>query len=401
VSISWQYFLSRSFSTFGDQVWRIGAPIFLANLGLKISAMGWVALFAGSATLLGSYLVAPLGRKYRSSSIASYSDLTEIISVGCVAGGLYFLESSLAINLVIAAYIITHFNTALWFASSEVMLARAVHKEFAQITHQRHYLSMVLGEILGFGLSGIWFKYVGLIGSALLNGVSFIPQWFQLQKFRTNETPPEAPLSTDNRIGINFLKPLLSSRLLMSLTILCILIRIMVIGIVPFIAFMLAKSNMSAVWIGIIISCSSLGELLGSLTYKITHLPKIMIQVFMEALAMVGLTGIVLIALKCNWSYMVTGAALLASGYIASRFTIQMRSIRHMTVSKLDFPMVVAGQTLLVRIGAPLGGLFYGYLLRSEVSLYSSVTIYSIGILATLLVASSFITRYKLDTECS
>ncbi|MGZ3772010.1 MAG: hypothetical protein ACXVCP_16300 [Bdellovibrio sp.] len=381
-----QYFLWRMVSAIGDEVWAVSIPVILAG-ALPVSSIGQVYSFGAIGTLLGFFLATWVASKFNEMIGSFYCDVLQSFIFLLVAIPMIF-KIQIPILAWLGIFFIIGFLSAVWFSLSESMISY-LNKVGDQSLHKWNYLAGTSGPILGPVIGGILISIGGFFSLPLFNAISFFGQARQINLIsKNNKNLPKAN-SGDwlNRLkeGIRLIVADAGMR---GLTAIPIIVKISLVGLLPFISVKIIQTGYSA-WIATsIISCFSVGSLVGGLSFGHPKLKQVNFSFQTNVYAMlVVIVSLIFLYTLSSTQIAIFALALFIAGFFSSQYTIQLRNMRQKIVPAHLLSSVISGQSLLVRLATPISGYLFGQFVFKQVGL--SILLYITLILVAVYGVSS------------
>ncbi|MBS1983089.1 MAG: MFS transporter [Bdellovibrionales bacterium] len=360
------FFVTRSLSGIGDEMWLMALPIWLAAHGFSTMQMGAISSAAAAGNTIGFVVVPKLCRHFKTSLISVGADLVQVVLFAALVG-LYFrggLPSALGFWIVLG--FVLSLSTAIWFAATETLLSLSTSEAGeAQELHRYNYLAANAGPMVGPGLGGILYQFGGLASVALANIGSFFGQILSLVSLSSEE---EAPSKLENEKTQGFLagvRDIARSKTYISLTVLPSIVKLTLLGALPFIPFVLAQSQNSPFLIGLVSSCYIVGSTIGAYFYRPTSKAKLG-KAFTVDSVQTLLAGALIILTLHTGNAVILSLGMFWGGFSCARYTVAIRSLRQLIIQPSKMSSIVSAQGLLVRLATPLSGIILGYFLNER-----------------------------------
>lgn len=374
-----------------DEAWVVAVPLYFVSTGLTSIQLGQVTSAFAVGDVLGFVLLPFWLSKWSVSKISIIADVVQAVLMIFVAA-LAFSNKLTPIGFVVISFLIG-FWLAAWFACSDTVLSSAFKNHPPEKLQKWIVLSNNAGPVAGPAMGSLIFGILGLPLVAALNSLSFLFQLRGLSEIiRSNPVPHlyQSVLDryrsgmqsiTSNPVVVGFMSQSIAAKFMY--------------GFVPFAAFKLKAGGASASVIGITLSCIGIGSLTSVLTYKAVGNEKLPAAFSKSTFAM-NLFSLAVVTFALSTSNLVfVGLVCGLWGYFITRYQIQARALRQLTVP----PTLLAGQIivlgLLVRALTPLSGFLFGFALsesRFQEPVLFSLAILLVGnwIMASRLVVRNF-----------
>ena len=384
--------VTRAFSSAGDEMWMTALPIYLAVNGVAASSVGLIFSAGAAGSLLGFVLLPVVCRYFKSANVAANADLVQLVSFVVVLFLIFGKPTGLDRNTWIPIQFILSFCASLWFGATETLITRISSLETAQSAHRWNYLSGSVGPALGPALAGVLYGLFGVTAIALFNAISFLGQAIALKNLSHEETLEESELTDEQPLlktlvgGVGYVW---SDARLRYMTLVSLGLKVFLVGLLPFIAFALSKTDVRPELIGLTLAAFSIGNLVGAFSWKdvssVTIHKTFAIDTSLAIATTIALNFVLFTDAVNPWISVLT----LAVGWFIARYSIALRAMRQQIVSRLRMPTVVASQGFLARLATPLAGILYGAILGGSgitlkaTSLLIFLATGSIGVIGT------------------
>lgn len=358
------FFVSRALSTFGDEVWEIALPIFFATAGFTSQQMGiYYSVFA-TGTVLGFLILPRLAKKFDVAHTAVAIDYLQMIIFGAIAAWLYLGYSGSLLAFSVCGFFLAA-AIAIWFGSSETLATQIVDKASAQSFHRMNYLSSTLGPLIAPMVASSFFVGIGLVGIALFNVLTFIPQIIAVKSLRKESVEAVKLNSAQTKKETFSFFTLLAHPHYGPLLGVTSTVKVGLLGTLPFIAFVFTNAGLNVIVLGVILATFSLGSVLGALFYRVQPNDKLA-AIFRRDTAVMFLSAALIIGgLKFRILWLVPLSSFLG-GAFSARFSIEMRAMRQLLSPPAHIPSLVSLQGLFSRVVTPLAGIIYGFLFAAQ-----------------------------------
>jgi MFS family permease len=355
------FFGSRALSTFGDEVWEIALPIYFALAGFAVEQVGVYYSLYSLGTVLGFLLLPWLARHHRPGLITIWVDAFQLLIFAIIGVSVFSGASPGLLFFEISGFLLAG-ATAIWFGSSETLIAEVLNKSSSQSFHRLNYLSSTVGPVVAPFVGAILFSWTGLSILALFNALTFLPQIIAVS--RMDKKPKESrPVNasanewaSENQFSLRtlLLHPFYGPLLGVTSS-----VKISLLGVLPFIPFLFTKENLGVFSLAVVLAAFPLGSFLGALSYKKLSIEKLASVFLTDTIAMFVAAAIIIVCLKFQWIWAVPIAAF-AGGLFCARYTIQIRAMRLIITPSNQLPKLVSLQGLFSRVVTPLAGLLFG-----------------------------------------
>ncbi len=371
-----KYFLWRIVSSIGDEVWAVSLPVILAGT-LKVSEIGQAYSFGAIGTLIGFFLSTWVGSKFNEAKGSLYCDLLQsFLFLGLAL--IFFLKLTISLPVWCCVFFIVGLFGAIWFSLSEAMI-NILNKSENLTLHKWNYLAGASGPILGPVAGGIIISIGSFFLLPLFNAISFFGQALQILRiskyteFSMNDNSRNIDWREKLKRGVALI---FKEPTLRGLTAIPLIVKISLIGLLPFIAVKITQSGFSP-WVATTsISCFAVGSILGGLALGNNRMQILSFTFSANVYAMVLsiLTLALLYAADVTFLWAFVGTLFIA-GFVSSQYTIQLRTMRQKIVPSNLISSVISAQNLLVRLATPISGILFGQVIFSNKAL--ALTIYT------------------------
>lgn len=363
------FFVTRSLSGVGDEMWLMALPIWLAAHGYSPIQMGVVSSASAVGNILGFTIVPKLSGRFKSSQIAAGADVFQVALFTWLAAMLLLDSIPAGIEFWLFLGFALNLTTAVWFAATETFLSLASSESSeAQSLHRYNYLATNAGPIVGPGLGGIVYQIGGLVSVAVANAVSFFGQMLSLLSLSKEEVTPDYGAKSYSPGFWSGVREIFASKTYVSLTALPSVVKLTLLGALPFVPFVLTEAKMTPLSVGLIGTCYMVGSTAGAYFYK-PIVGRTLSRAFAVDSVQTLLAGGALIAGLVVASPVILGLCTLWGGFACARYTIEIRSLRQLLIAPAKISSVVSAQGLLVRLATPLSGFLFGIMLKERGSL--------------------------------
>lgn len=352
------FFLSRALSVFGDELWLVAVPLYFAFNGYTARDVGLYSSFGAAGTVLGFMLLPHAVRHFKASSIALASDILQI-SMFCLFLAAFFVShGDMAISSWLFLTLVISFSDSAWFGATESLIAKMTGSGVSQKVHRMNYLSANIGLVAAPVCAAALLAGFGLAPIAVLNILTFI---FQIKPIKEIGHSEVVYARDSKRAGGLTLAKFLRHPVYLPMIFLTAVVKIALVGLLPFVAFTLAKlgSAPAMLWLGV--TCFPAGSVIGALSYKQMEYLRIGRVFLFDALAMLALIAIAIVSIYMR-SYLGIVLSVFGAGYFSARYTIEIRAMRQLITPVVDMAKLVSMQGLAARAVTPLSGLVFALL---------------------------------------
>ena len=380
------FFGSRALSTFGDEIWEIAIPIYLSIAGFASKQAGLYYSFYAAGTVLG-FLVLPRLAQYCSAKWITITVDIFQIAVFLVLGTWILYAPIAPLWLFCSCGFFLAAASAVWFGSSETLAAKIMDRSSSLAFHRLNYLSSTVGPFVAPLVGTTLFSFTGLPLLALFNALTFMPQILAVNGLeekanKTDNFITDRKVPSAAKVSIRMLlrHPLYGPLLGLTST-----VKVGLLGVLPFIGFILVKTISSPFWLGVVLAAFPFGSFLGALTYRSFSHDRLSSVFFMDTVLMFLASAALIISLKVGLFWGIPAGALFG-GVFCARYTIQIRAMRQIVSHHDQMPALVSLQGLFSRIVTPVSGVMFGILFALDTS---QLFVYVIG-LCIVIVGSIF-----------
>ncbi len=374
------YLFFRTISCIFDEAWSFAIPLYMFKLSATTGDMGLVVSAAAAGSLAGFLFFILLSHKFSAGAIALTSDLIQVVVMFGIASTFYTVGPPGIIQIATIDFLVTFLGT-IWFASSDTLFSKIILTKDVQPTNKAFSFAVNTGPVFGPMMGSFLFILIGLPGVAILNGLSFLGQMVFLQKHAVHE---KQELRSNGFIsslagGLKFvaLNPFLRTTMTLP-----IIVRLILIGFMPFIPFLIKNKGITDHTVGLIMALFGMGTLLGSITYRAmvnSNLAKVFVK---DTTILISVTSALIIVTLNGYNPWLIGILNFIAGYFLSRYQIEIRSMRQLITPKHQMAYAVSAPGFIIRLFSPASGFFFSALINASLRLEQTVII---GILLTII----------------
>lgn len=384
-----KYYFSRALSAFGDEVWLVAVPIYFATANYPVLELGFVSSLTAIGTVFGFLLLPAMVSNLRINKLTIWIDIFQALTF-LLFGGLLVRGENLPISVFGGFAFLVAFFGAVWFGSSEALAAKITTNSNAQTFHKFNYFASNAGPILAPLVASNMTMMWGLGVLGILNAVSFIPQIFALRGMNRLFSASVNEIDRKGNNSFSFFQ-LMKHPHFGPLIIISILVKVTLVGALPFIAYVVAHTDLAfnKVLLSSVIAAFPAGSLVGAFTYRSKDLELLAQNFFNDTLFMfVSIAG--LLFSLTNKIPIALGVFSFLGGFFSARYTIEIRAMRQLITSPNTIAKLISLQGLVARVLTPTSGILFGFLLSSnQAPIYTSTLGLLLPILAAPLIIKS------------
>lgn len=381
------FFISRALSAFGDELWAIAVPLYFAWANFSIDQMGIYSSSMAVGSILGFLVLPGVARRLKAASTLLILDSIQI-SIFVVIAAFMTIEKGASFWPWIALALFHGATDAAWFGASETLIARTI-KNDAKDIHRLNFLSTNLGPAIAPLGAASLFAMIGLKAIAALNSLTFLFQILATNKLRQHE--PKINVTDHKSNGVRF-RDLFNDQIYRQMLILSSIVKISLVGALPFVPFVLGHMNLGTYWLAAGVSCFPLGSLIGAYSDKNKGDSKLGISFIYDSAFMLMATSLIILGIKLS-EFGIIGFGCFFAGFFSARYTIGLRTIRQLITPTNLMPDLVSLQGLVTRLITPLSGLILSLLFARATSTITVAFLLIItvsGIWSALKIAQDF-----------
>lgn len=377
------FFWSRALSTFGDEIWAIGLPIYFAMSGYSVVEVGVYSSSWACGTIFGFYVLPKILVGRFPSKIAIAVDVVQLAVFLAIAVMLSQIPAPnfqiwIALSFVLAA------ATAIWFGSSESLIANTVSSHESQGVHRLNYLSSSIGPCIAPLCASAALSFFGIASVALFNAGSFLYQITALRRFKI----------IDRRIPVNerghlSLYSILNDNVYRPMLFLTWVVKVGLLGVLSFIPFIITRSGAPFWQISALTAAFPAGTIIGAWSKRDGEVG---VRLLTDCVLMFTAGAVLIISLQLSQTILIASSAL-AAGIFSAKYTIAIRTMRQIITPAEHMPRLVSLQGLASRLVTPLSGILFAAVFASTTIWIAggvSVVLSVAGITSALFVSRSF-----------
>jgi len=353
------FWIARTLSVLGDQFFTVALPWIVLQLTSSALALGAVLMVAAIPRAVFMLVGGVATDRFSPRRVLMATAAIRTVLVGALAA-LFWLGGIQLWQLYVITFLFG-ITDAFSLPAAGALVPTIVDKEQLQAANSLNQSSLALVQMIGPAVAGLVIKSWGSGAAMLLDALSFLPLLAALFKIPEPELTNAAARSTKNNMLRSMqegLRAVGSDRPLLWLLLLVAAITLSVNGPIGVGLPLMAKGRFgSPVALGAIITCFSLGALIGTIAAGVLkQLPRRGVLI----LIMSALTSLELVGLGIGSKLAIVGGLLLlmglGAGFINVLFLAWLqarvdRAIRGRVMSIMTFGTIGLGPVSLVAAG--------------------------------------------------
>jgi hypothetical protein len=380
------FFWGRGFSVLMDETWSFSLPVIIASTFSNPTLLAACLTAKSTGDILGFVFLSTKGTEYRSGTLTVAADIFQVIAM--IGFFLAFLIGNPDPIVLVGLSFVTGAAGAIWFVSSDALAGKVISKDETQLYHKYYAIAQSLAPLLGPLLATQLLAAVGVLAVISLNGFSFAAQIFSATTMRKNEVYQPTKSKFFERIAqsIIYFKKNKSLQSILYLS----LINKVFLGFLPFIAYLMVKSNFAGHLAAIPLTSFGFAVWVSSVLYRPTENQKVIPNLFRVSVIqflIAQFTIYLSLNLYQMWDVIVLTLFSALYGYLLGRYQILIRSARQIYVDPSEQTQQFALLGLLARTTSPFAIVLFGFILNNQSR--SELVTWSLG--ALFIVSFSFL----------
>ena len=351
-----QYFFGVGLRSMAFQLWIIGMPLYFQESVGPLSEFSEALVLSTLGCGLGM-LLAFSGRKATDPARRGrFFDLLQLTAIT-----LYFLSISLSSTcnfwLLTGLLFVIQVCYGAWLVTNEATVSTCVKESGSVKLFHNNFTAVMLGGFIGAVAAEFIYKAGGLhIFFGIFGALVLISYW--LQRPFLGQVSWSGFNREKSRGG---LQCILASRALLNMTLFGVCNRVLIMGMIPFAAYIVNSRATGQGYVTLIIGLFQLGLILGGLRIvckRFSRRLKHPFAVLVGSIVVLGAT--IAFGLKLELGFYLVGTLLFALGVLVARNAIPMRALRILVTDREAISSVVGVQSLCFYFASPLSGIVLG-----------------------------------------